>query len=108
MFMQQTQNFLSVNIDLNAFGAFIEFHINKAVAAAIADLDIQKSNPSQLDEWITRKEAIAILGISMPTLNNWSKSGVIPGYRIGSLVRYKRSEIDEALTLMRTSNSKKR
>ena len=108
MFMQQTQNFLSLNIDIDAFEVFLEFHINKAVAAAIASLDVQKSNPTQHDDWITRKQAITMLGVSAPTIINWSKSGIIPCYRIGSLIRYKRSEIDEALKQMRTSNSKKR
>jgi excisionase family DNA binding protein len=108
MRMQQTQNFISVNINIDAFEAFLEFHINKAVATAIANLDIQKSNLTQHDDWITRKQAITILGISAPTIINWSKSGIIPCYRIGSLVRYKRSEIEESLKQMRTTNSRKR
>ena len=50
MFMQQTQNFLSVNINVDAFEALLEFHINKAVTAAIASLEMQKPNPKQQDD----------------------------------------------------------
>jgi len=106
--MKDTQNILSVNFNVKEFEALLEFHITKAVSDAVAALHLQKSSQKEHVEWITRKEVTEILGISMPTLNNWSKSGIIPGYRIGSLVRYKRSEIDSALKQMKTSNSRKR
>ncbi len=44
-------------------------------------------------EYITRKQTAEILGISLPTLGLWSKTGVIPAYRIASRVRYKREEV---------------
>ncbi len=45
----------------------------------------------------TRKDAAALLGISLPTLGEYTKTGIIKGYRIGSRVRYKRSELEAAL-----------
>jgi len=45
------------------------------------------------DPFITRKEAIKILGITLPTLRAWTVAGMIPSYRISSRVRYKRSEV---------------
>ena len=44
-------------------------------------------------EYITRKDTAKILGISLPTLNDWSKKGVIPSYRIQSRIRYKKTEV---------------
>ena len=39
--------------------------------------------------YLTRKEAAALLKISLPTLNEYTKAGRIPGFRIGYRVLYK-------------------
>jgi len=106
--MSDTHNVISVSFNVKELETFLDLHIDKAISRAIETLEKQHTTSKRRIEWITRKEAVAILGISMPTLHNWSKTGIIPGYRIGSLVRYKRSEIDEAFKLMRTSNSRRR
>jgi excisionase family DNA binding protein len=49
------------------------------------------------NEFITRETTARKLGISLPTLNEYSKTGIIPSYRIGSRVRYKSNEIEAAL-----------
>lgn len=49
-------------------------------------------------EYITRKETAQILGVSLVTLNEWTKTGTIQGYRISSRVRYKKSEVLNSLT----------
>lgn len=54
--------------------------------------------PAQVEnDFITRKETAKRLGLSLPTLNEYSKTGVIPSYRIGSRVRYKSNEIEDCL-----------
>ena len=58
--------------------------------------------PPPPTEFITRKETCQILGVSLPTLNEWTKQGLIVGYRISSRVRYKKSEILEAFTKIST------
>lgn len=45
------------------------------------------------EELISRKETAKILGVSLPTLWDWSNKGVIPSYKIGSKVMYKKSEV---------------
>jgi len=52
-------------------------------------------------EYLTRREVTEYLGISLPTLNEWTKSGKLIGYRIGTRVRYKRNEVDNSLKQMR-------
>jgi excisionase family DNA binding protein len=59
--------------------------------------------PETPSEYITRKETARLLGISLPTLNDWSKRGVIPSYRIESRVRYKKNEVLESLKKVRTN-----
>lgn len=56
-------------------------------------LDVSKELIEDPDSFITRKETIKILGITLPTLRAWTVAGRIPSYRMSSRVRYKRSEV---------------
>lgn len=47
---------------------------------------------------LTRAETALILQISLPTLHDYTKRGLIKSYRIGTKIRYKVLEIEEALT----------
>lgn len=47
---------------------------------------------------ISRKEVAALLKISLPTLHDWTKSGLLTSYRIGSRVLYKLSEVELSIT----------
>jgi excisionase family DNA binding protein len=53
--------------------------------------------PEPAPELITRKETAHILGISLPTLNEWTKNGTIPAQRIGTRVRYQRANVYASL-----------
>ncbi len=53
--------------------------------------------PKKQPEYLTRKEVAKILKVSLVTLSDWNKKGVIKPYRLGNLIRYKRSEIEESL-----------
>lgn len=59
---------------------------------------------NQDDELITRHEAAKILKVSLSTLLNWRKAGIITDYRIGNKVRYKKSEILNSLTKINCEN----
>jgi excisionase family DNA binding protein len=64
---------------------------------------IQGVNKSTTNtELLTRKEASKLLGVSLPTLLDWTKTGKVTGYRIASRVRYKRSELENSLSQIRT------
>ena len=53
------------------------------------------------EELLTREEAAELLGITLPTLREWTNRGLVTGYRIGSRVRYKRSEVVNSLQQIR-------
>ncbi len=53
---------------------------------------------------LTRKEVSDYLKISIMTVHNWTRNGILTAYRIGNKLRYKQSEIDTALN---TINLKK-
>ena len=60
------------------------------------------SPPEPATEYITRKKTAEILGVSLPTLNDWSKKGILQSYRIASRVRYKKEEVLGSLNKVRT------
>ncbi len=55
------------------------------------------STPQPDNAYLTRKETARILGVSLPTLNDWSKKGLLPSYRISSRIRYKKEEVLNSL-----------
>lgn len=60
----------------------------------------QESKPKESDKrpiYLNRFEVVELLKISLPTLNNWSKSGIVQSYRIGNRILYKASEIEDAI-----------
>lgn len=58
---------------------------------------IQKALDAKKEPYLTRKQVASLLQISLPTLHQYTKQGLINSYKIGTKVRYKTSEIDEAL-----------
>ncbi|WP_372745925.1 helix-turn-helix domain-containing protein [Lutibacter sp.] len=58
-------------------------------------LETKKEKPL---EYLTRKQVAEIFKISMVTISDWNKKGILKPYRIGNLIRYKSNEIEEALT----------
>ena len=70
-----------------------------AISEAVKNefLKLGTNTPPEVVEYITRKETALILGVSLVTLNEWTKTGIIQGYRIGSRVRYKKTEVLSSL-----------
>lgn len=55
------------------------------------------------DELVTRKQAALYLGLSLPTLHEYTQRGIVTAYRIGSRVRYRRGELSNALLKVQTA-----
>jgi excisionase family DNA binding protein len=62
----------------------------------------QQQTQKEPKEYLSRKEAAQLLSISLPTLNEWTKTGLVQGYRIASRVRYKRHELETSLSKIKT------
>ena len=58
--------------------------------------------------YLTRREAARFLNVSLVTLHDWTKSGLIEGYRIGTRVRYKRTALEDSLLKIKTSKTQRR
>jgi len=52
---------------------------------------------SKKDRLLTRQQTATILQVSLPTLNLWTKRGIIQAKRINSRVRYYESDVRAAL-----------
>lgn len=50
------------------------------------------------DTFLTVRETAALLNVSAVTLRKYSKSRLIPYYKIGGKILYKKSEVIEAVT----------
>lgn len=49
------------------------------------------------DKLLTREETAKMLSISLVTLWDWTNKDILQAYRIGKKIRYKKSEVLEAL-----------
>jgi excisionase family DNA binding protein len=67
--------------------------VQNEVNKILENLPVQEKEP----EYLTRTQVAQILGISLPTLNEWTKNGIILAKRIGTRVRYLRSDVYSSL-----------
>lgn len=75
--------------------------INNAVMEAVKTIQ-PKASVQKRDTLLTRKETSEKLNISLVTLNEWSKQGIIQSYCIGGRVYYKENEIEASLSRTKT------
>ncbi len=52
--------------------------------------------PPQQTEYLTRKETANLLRVSLVTLHEWTRKGIVTGYRFNSRIRYKQDEVEGA------------
>jgi excisionase family DNA binding protein len=55
---------------------------------------------------LTRKDTAKLLCISLPTLHEWTKSGIVKAHRIGNRVLFKQDEVHQALSQIQTSKTR--
>jgi hypothetical protein len=68
---------------------------------------LRRSAPTQPEQqaptgYLTRIEVATRYHVSLPTLNEYTKTGKVQGYRIGRRVLYKANEIEAALSPIKT------
>ena len=80
----------------------LRFEISDALKKEIIPLLSLNERREANTELLTRKETAKLLGVSLPTIQDWTKTGKITGYRIASRIRYKRSEVENSLSQIKT------
>lgn len=66
----------------------------------------QSEKDPEKEKLLTRQETADLLSVSLVTLWTWTKSDVIPAFRIGTKVRYKKTDVLNALQKMNRFNLK--
>ena len=56
--------------------------------------------PDESKKYLTRKETAEKLRICLPTLNTYTKKGILQGKRVGSRVLYLEGEVTEAVKML--------
>lgn len=83
--------------------------IIKAITEGVLN-EIKKhliEKPTHPAQFITRAATAALLNISLVSLNSYSKRSILKSYRIGNRVLYKKSEVEEAVTLVKSVKFRK-
>ncbi len=73
--------------------------IEKSIRNALEQKEEKKEPTTEL---LTRKEVAKFLGISLVTLNTWTKHGKLPALRIGTRVRYNKADVISSLKKIET------
>ena len=57
------------------------------------------------EEYLTRKSASCFLNVSLTTINQWQKQGIITRYKLGNKNFYKKSELLSKISESNTTNN---
>lgn len=71
-----------------------------AIAERLADKmneRMKQNAPKQVDDLITRKQAVEMLHVTVATLWRWEHMGIIKAQHLGRRVYYSRSELESAM-----------
>ena len=95
-----TKRILQIEITSDSdFRSEIIREIDQAISKVADKLQLNDN-----DKLLSREETANLLSVSLVTLWDWTKKDIIPAYRIGSKVRYKKSEVLQALKKMNKFN----
>jgi len=81
--------------------------INRSISSALEHLkpSTEQKEVKPETEYLTRKETAKLLRISLTTLNDWSKKGIVNAYRIGTRVRFKSNQINDFLISLNSATN---
>ncbi|TXE12924.1 helix-turn-helix domain-containing protein [Seonamhaeicola algicola] len=93
------------NIQINNFKiADLEQAIKNVLHETVVNAVKEQISPNKkIISLFSREETAKTLCISLPTLNEWTKTGIIRALRIGNRVLYRLEDINEALTEVKTT-----
>lgn len=99
--MDERVRICSLNVvPLDDVQEIIKEAVRKEIKTALSSMGasvIPGTNSENQAELYTRQETAEKLKVSLVTLDNWTKLGIIKAQRIGTRIRYTKKAIDEAL-----------
>jgi len=69
--------------------------ISQSITVALKNQNGQKKQTEE--KLLSRREAAELLDVSLPTLGEYTKTGKVKGYRLGGKIKYKQSELLDAM-----------
>ena len=83
---------------MNKLALFTEIEIdnliNKSISNAIEHYKTDKTEIATTeDEYLSRKDTASILKVSLTTLSDWTKKGIVKPFYHNTRIRFKKSEI---------------
>lgn len=87
------QTFTMIPVTIEDLQAMIRLAVTEAVEEKLSTPEQKNTD----EEYISREEAATMLRVSLLTLHNYAKRGILKPRRIGRRVLYSRRDIDAAL-----------
>jgi excisionase family DNA binding protein len=84
------------NISAEDFKKEISEDITKHISVVFQEI-MTDLRSKQQPEFVDSKTASNFLQVTLPTLYDWRKKGIISAYRIGNKIRFNRQELIECL-----------
>ena len=84
--------------------AFTESDLKRVFREVLAEKSNSETVPKKSERkinYLNRFEVVELLKISLPTLANWTKEGILQSYRIGKRVLYREDEVNSSLIAVR-------
>lgn len=80
----------------------------KKVVEEVLERKLQSFTPQEKEKLtlLSRKDTAKLLCISLPTLHDWTKTGIIKAHRIGNRILYKLDEVTASLNQIQSSKSR--
>lgn len=101
----QRQKLILTEFTLTELSDAIISNILEAIVPLLPAAVNSSISPPKEEKYFTRKEVAKKLKISLPTLDKYTRSGKIPGYRLASgQIRYLEADIENALNKIKTRN----
>ena len=74
-------------------------HIREAVKECFKEFSSypQSNDPKNEKEFLTRKETASLFNVSLVTIHEWQKNGILKVYKMGNKSFFKYSELLETL-----------
>lgn len=91
-----TKNILQIeNVEANEIFTRLDRVANAIIA--LSETPKHPTPPNTQTDYITRREVAKFFQITLTTVHDWTRKGVLQAYKVANRVYYKRSEVENAL-----------
>lgn len=67
------------------------------LCSEVANLKTQIEGKKQPTDYLNRKQVAKMFGVSLVTVHDWTRKGILKAYKLANRVYFKRAEVENAL-----------